>query len=66
MQAFRFLRLELLQRLQADFEMLADAAAVEFAGHAGKLDLTVEGLVGHAQQGAVGDAEAEAVGGDGG
>jgi hypothetical protein len=61
MQALPFLGFELFQRLQADLEMLADALAVEFAGHAGKLDFTVERLVRDAQQGAVGDAEAQAV-----
>ena len=41
MQPLRFLVLQPLQRLEADLEMLADALAVEFAGHAGKLDLAV-------------------------
>ena len=64
MQAFPFLGFELFQRLQADFEMLADTLAVEFARHAGELDFTVEGLIRDAKQGAIGHAEAEAIGGD--
>src|SRR5258708_6848755 len=64
MQALRFLGLELFQRLQADLEMLADALAIEFAGHAGELDFAMEGFIRHAQQRAVGYAEAKAVGGD--
>src|SRR5258706_14035781 len=64
MQALRLLGFELFQRLQADLAMLADALAVEFAGHAGELDFAMEGLVRHAQQGAVGSAEAKAVAGD--
>ena len=46
-------------------QVLADLAAVEVRGHAGKLQLAVQRLVGDAEQRAVGDAEAEAVGGDG-
>jgi hypothetical protein len=64
MQAFPFLGFELFQRLQTDLQMLADALAVEFAGHAGELDFTVEGLIRDTEQGTVGHAEAEAVGGD--
>src|SRR5450755_37868 len=44
MQAFRFLVLEPLQRRQADLKMLADALAVEFAGHARELDFAVQWL----------------------
>src|SRR4029453_2203945 len=64
MQALGFLVLEPLERLQADLEMLTDASPVEFAGHAGELDFAVQRLVGDAQQGAVGNAEAIAVGGN--
>src|SRR3954467_3920023 len=63
-QSLGFLLLEPFQRLQADLEMLADAAAVEFAGHACELDLAVQRLVGDAQQRAVGDAKAVAIGGN--
>ena len=48
MQPLAFLGLQLFERLQADLEMLADALAVEFAGHAGELDLAVQWLVGDA------------------
>src|SRR6059058_2223410 len=64
MQALGFLVLETFERLQADLEMLTDASPVEFAGHAGEFDFAVQRLVGDAQQGAVGDAEAIAVGGN--
>jgi len=37
MQAFPILGLELFQRPQPDLEMLADALAIELAGHAGEL-----------------------------
>jgi hypothetical protein len=37
MQAFPILGLQLFQRLQPDREVLADALAIEFAGHAGEL-----------------------------
>jgi hypothetical protein len=40
--------------------VLVDALAVKVVGHAGQLDLAVQRLVAHAQQGAVGHAEAEA------
>src|SRR5215471_16768281 len=65
MQALRFLRLELFQRLQADFQMLADPPPVEFARHGGELDLAMEGFIRYAEQCAVGHAKPEAVGGDG-
>ena len=55
-----------LDRAHADAQVLVDALAVELVGHAGQLDLAVQRLVAHAQQGAVGHAEAEAVGRDGG
>src|SRR6185436_8155609 len=55
-----------LDRAHADAQMLIDAFAIELVGHAGQLDLAMQGLVAHAQQGAIRDAEAEAVGGDGG
>ena len=45
MQALGFLLLEPFERLQADLEMLTDASPVEFAGHAGELDLAVQRLV---------------------
>ena len=50
----------------ADAQVLVYALAVEVVGHAGQLDFAVQGFVAHTQQGAVGHAEAEAVGGDGG
>ena len=53
-------------RADADAQVLVHALAVEVVGHAGQLDLAVQRLVAHAQQGAVGHAEAKAVGGDGG
>jgi hypothetical protein len=37
MQALPILGLELFQRPQPDLEVLADALAIEFAGHAGEL-----------------------------
>ena len=46
--------------------MLADRAFVESIGLAGELELAVERLVGDAQQGAIGHAEAIALRGDGG
>src|SRR5579871_4019190 len=64
MQSLRLLMLQPLQRLQPDLEMLPDALAVELACHSGELDLAVQRLVGDAEQGAVGHAEAIAVGGD--
>ena len=54
-----------VERLDADLEMLADRALVEGVGLAGQLDLAVQRLVGDAEQGAVGHAEAIALGGDG-
>src|SRR5271168_4156896 len=64
MQPLRFLMLEPLERLEADLEMLTNALAIKFAGHASKLDLAVKRLVRDAEQSAVGDAEAVAVGRD--
>src|SRR5256885_3732340 len=64
MQALGFLMLEPFERFQADLEMLTDASPVEFAGHAGEFDFAVQRLVGDAQQSAVGNAEAIAVGGN--
>jgi hypothetical protein len=64
MQPLGFLLLEPLQRLEADLEMLADALAIELAGHARELDLAMQRLVGDAQQRTVGHPEAIAVGGD--
>ena len=64
MQAFPFLGLELFQRPQPDLEMLANALAIEFAGHTGELYFTMEGLIRDAEQRAVWYAEAKAVGGD--
>ena len=64
MEAVAFL-LEQRERLDADAQMLADGALVEGVGLAGELQFAVERLVGDAQQGAVGDAEAVALGGDG-
>src|SRR5262249_39447412 len=66
MQPFRLLSLQLRHCLEADFEVLIDLPAVEFARHAGKLELTLQWLVRDAQERAVGHAEAKAVGGDGG
>ena len=39
---------ELFRRLQPDLKMLADALPVEFAGHPGELDFTMERSIGHA------------------
>src|SRR5262245_65490055 len=44
-QPFRFLRLQLRHRLEADLQVLADLPAVEFARHAGELDLALQRLV---------------------
>src|SRR5215471_8158472 len=63
MQALRCLGFELLQGLQADLKMLADALPVELAGHAGELDFAMQGFVRDAQQRAVGHAEAKSVSG---
>ena len=52
------------QRTRFDLEMLADALAIELAGHARELDLAMQRLVGDAQQRTVGHPEAIAVGGD--
>jgi hypothetical protein len=49
----------------ADLQVLADGAFIEGVGLAGQLDLAVQGLVGDAQQRAVGHPEAVALGGDG-
>src|SRR5581483_5213883 len=64
MQPLRFLLLDTLQRLQPDLKMLTDPLSIEFARHAGELDLAMQRLVRNAQQGAVGHAEAIAVGRD--
>src|ERR1043165_1712020 len=64
MQALRFLQLETFERPDPDLEVLADALAVELAGHAGELDLAMQRLVGNAKQRAVGNPKREAVGGD--
>ncbi len=64
MQAFPILGLELFKRPQPDLEMLADTLAIEFGGHTGELDFTMEGLIRDAEQGAVWHAVAKAVGGD--
>jgi hypothetical protein len=48
-QAFRILGLKLFQRPQPDLEVLADALAIEFVGHAGELYFTLEGLIRHAE-----------------
>ena len=66
MQPFTFLRLQLLQRLETDLEVLSDPLAVEFAGHARELDLAMQRLVRDAKKRAVGDAETKAVCSDGG
>src|SRR3954447_2576129 len=55
-------QLEQSDRFDPDPQMLADRALVKGIGLAGQLELTVERLVGHAQQGPVRDAEAVALG----
>ena len=45
MQPFQRLRFQLLEGPQPDIEMLIDPLPVEFAGHAGELYFTMEGLV---------------------
>src|SRR5262245_27929312 len=54
-----------VERLQSDLEMLRDRAFIEGIGRARQLDLAVQRFVGDAEQGAVGHAQAIAVGGDG-
>ena len=58
------LALEHAERLDSDPQVLADRPVVESVGLAGQLELAVERLVRHAQQGPVGDAEAIALGRD--
>src|SRR5690606_33925657 len=53
-----------LERADPAAQVLLHPLPVEVVGHAGKLDLPVQGLVAHAQQRAVGHAEPEAVGRD--
>jgi hypothetical protein len=65
-QAARTLLAQQLDGPHADAQVLVDPLAVEVVGHAGQLDLAVQRLVADAQQRAVGHAEAEAVGGNGG
>src|SRR3569623_2170865 len=50
-----------VDRLEADAQVLAHRALVEARGGAGQLDLAVQRLVGDAQQGAVGHAQAIAL-----
>ena len=57
---------ELFHCPQPDLEVLVDLRLVKSRSHAGELELAMQRLVGDAEQGAVGYAEAEAVGGDGG
>ena len=64
-QLLRPLLPQQFDRAHADAQMLIHALAVELVGHAGQLDLAVQRLVAHAEQRAVGNAKAEAVGGDG-
>ncbi len=49
----------------ADLQMLRDGPLIKAVGLTGELDLTVQRLVRDAEQRAVGDAEAIALGGDG-
>ncbi len=55
-----------LARAYADLQVAGDRLLVEHVGLPRQLDLAVERLVGHAQQRAVGDAEAVALRGHGG
>src|SRR5579871_2636958 len=64
MQSFRLLMLEAFERLHADLEMLADTLAIKLAGHPCELDFAVQRFVRDAEQGAVGNAETIAVGGN--
>ena len=50
----------------ADAQVLIHAFAVKMIGHAGQFDFTMQRLVAHAEQGTVGHAEAETIGGNGG
>ncbi|SBK40352.1 Uncharacterised protein [Klebsiella pneumoniae] len=54
-----------VNRPDAYLQMLGDSALVKAVSLAGKLDFTVQRLVRDAEQRAVGDAEAIALGGDG-
>ena len=54
-----------VERCEADLQVLAHRALVEGVGGAGQLDLAVQRLVGNAEQGAVGHAQAIALGGQG-
>src|SRR4029077_14960846 len=65
-QPFPFLRLELLQRLETDLEVLSVSLGRELAGHARELDLAMQRLVRHAKQCAVGNPKTKAVRSDGG
>ena len=53
--------LEHAERFDADPQMLADRSFVKGIGLAGQLHLAVQGLVGNAQEGAVGHTEAIAL-----
>src|SRR5690348_9248425 len=50
MEPLGLLQLQLIERQQAALEVLLDALAIEFAGHAGELDLAMQRLVGHGEQ----------------
>src|SRR4051812_41610977 len=57
-------QLELVDRGDADAQMLGDGAFVEAVGLARQLDLAMDRLVRDAEQGAVRHAETEALGGE--
>src|SRR5262245_29512958 len=58
-------RAQKVKSLEADIQMLCDGALVKGIGGAGQLDLAVQRLVGHAQQGPIGDPQPKALRGDG-
>ena len=63
-EAFGFHLAHLPEGEHADLEVLGDLVLVELRGHAGELELALERLVGHAEEGAVGHPQAKAVGRD--
>ena len=63
MQLARSFSPQQLNRPHADAQMLVYPLAVKVVGHAGEFDFAVQGLVAHAQQGALVHAKAKAVGG---
>src|SRR5690606_20330599 len=66
MQPLHALAAQRLERPDADLQVLVDPLTVDACRPAGQLGLAVQWLVGDAGQGAVGRAEAQAVGRDGG